>query len=153
MLKNFENHLASYYLSWLFLPFSILWVFSVNVRLDYLIYIFLISMLGSLAIHYYWITKSIKSVQEGYMLDLEKETFSPAGIISFLFSGFAISLFLGYLFFAFESILSYLAGLIIVAFFIGGFVSSKNIHGKVIFSDSFFLVLGILAVLIKFLVW
>ena len=116
-------------------------------------YILLISMLGSLAIHYYWITKSIKSGQEGHLLDLERETFSPAGIVHTLFTGFVVSLFISYLLFAFEGILGYMAGVIMVLFFMGGFVSSREIHGKIIFSDALFLVLGILAILIKFFLW
>ncbi len=152
-LKHFQNHLACYYLDWLFIPFNILWVFSVNILLGDFLSILVLSMLGSLAIHYFWITKSLRSGQEGHILDLEKETFSPAGIVHALFTGLVVSLFLSYLIFAFESILSYLAGLIMVAFFVGGFVSSKRIHGKIIFSDAIFLVLGILAILIRFLLW
>ena len=152
-LKQFQNHLSCYYLDWLFLPFNILWVFSVSILLEDFMYILLISMLGSLAIHYYWITNSIKSGQEGHLLDLGRRTFSPAGVVHALFTGFVVSLFISYLIFAFEGILSYLVGIIMILFFMGGFVSSKRIHGKVILSDALLLVLGILAILIRFFLW
>ena len=150
-LREFKNHFQCYYLDWLFIPFGIIWIYIVNISFNTFLILLGISIILNSITHIYWKFAVIRNNESCHMFGKKIGKIGLSGIVHFFFSTIISALFLGFLFFSVKSSLTYLAGIIIVLFFLGGFISSKKIHGKIILSDLILIVLGIFVVLIKFL--
>lgn len=152
-LKQFKRHFQCCCLDWLLVPFGIIWIYIINISLNMFLFLLGISLILNSITHIYWKYAIIRNKENCHMFDLKTNAANLSALVHFLFSTIEFALFLGFLFFAPNNLLTLLAGTLMILFLLGGFISSKKIHGKIILSDLILILLGILIVLGKLILF
>ena len=148
-LELFKNHIATYYLDWIFVIFNLFFAFSFIFSKNIFIYALIFSFIGNILIHIFWFRLHLKEKRPIYMFELKNKKILPAGIWHFFFSFFQLSLVLMFLFSSEDNAASYACLASLVAFFLLTIPSSRKIHGKVSMTDIPFLIMGSIIILIK----
>jgi hypothetical protein len=152
ILYLFKRHFSCFYLDWLFIPFNFFVGLSFNkINFFYLYLILGFSILINFFIHFFWFNLHKKQKLKLYMYDIIKDKIYLAGWMHIIFFFLEFSIVLYFLIFSRFSIFSLLAILTLALFFIFTNYASRKIHGKSEFSDNFFMISGILFLVLKFI--
>jgi hypothetical protein len=149
-LKQFKNHFAGYYLNWLFLPFNILFIYSVDLNFFSIFIVLTLSTIATIISHKYWGKKSLKNLEDGPFFKKGTNNLSKSGKVNSIFSVVQLSLIILFMIHNNGSLLSHLLLLPIVIFLLMGLISSKKIHGRVILSDLLMIIIGIILLILGF---
>ncbi|MCD4759504.1 hypothetical protein K8R33_01295 [archaeon] len=150
-LSRFKKHFATFYLDWLFLPFNILWPFVVLVAFNHFLIILLFVFIVNILMHIYWVKTSIVNGKEKSHIFHDRGSLKKAGYTHFIFSTIEASLIISFLIFNASIFWTYISSMLLLFFFLGGIISSKKIHGKVIALDWLLILGGILFVILSLL--
>jgi hypothetical protein len=97
----------------------------------------------------HWNRISINEKKEGFMFDLKTKKITKAGITHFIYQTIQLFLVLAFLISSNKLYIVYIECFLICLFLIMALPSSKNIHGRVIFSDLIFSIGGIILLIAK----
>ncbi len=148
-LGRFKNHFALFYLDWLFVPFNFVWPLVTNIQANSLILILCIFFIANVLVNLFWLNKYIKKGKEkNHLYDESKLRWTGSGWTHFVYSTIQSTLVFSSILFNELSVLTYLASIFLILFFLGGLISSKKIHGKVILSDLIYIIVGIILVIL-----
>jgi hypothetical protein len=149
----FKEHITCYYFDWLFVPFNMVFPYTVGIRSYYILPIFIFSLFASIIIHVFWFKIHKNENKEIYLYDLKLNRITKPGLIHLIFLIFQMGLVVYFILFSEMSAYSIFGLMLLFTFFLGTQVGSKMIHGNVIKSDLTFFVLGILVIALKILSW
>lgn len=149
-LKLFRKHISCYYLDWLFVPFNLFLglsiIFVPNISLLYLV---LFGLIVTYFIHVFWFRLHTRERIELYMFDIKKESITNAGWSHIFFFLLESLLVIYFLLFSRLNLFSILALFFLFLFFASINYASRKIHRKSELSDTLFMILGIIVILIK----
>jgi len=148
-LNLFKKHLTCYYFDFIFVFFNFLWVYVFNLNLLQTFFLSAISLIAGIFLYIHWSNVSIKEKKESFMFDLKTKKVTGAGIAHFVYQTIQLFLVLGFLISSVKSSIAYIECVIFGLFLIAMIPSSKKIHGKVLFSDLVFSIMGIIVLIIK----
>lgn len=149
-LNLFKKHFSCYYLDLIFIPFNFfvgLSIFSFNSSV--LFFIFLFSLVVNYFIHVFWFKLHVREQIELYMFDIKKKIITRAGWSHIFFFFLEFSLVISFLLFSSLNLFSISALSLLFLFFAFTNYASRKIHKKSELSDNFFMILGIIVILIK----
>lgn len=148
-LKKFKAYMSIYYFDWLFIPFNLLWIYSISVNKILFTTSIVSSLIITILIHKFWLNLHIREKRPMYMYNLKNRKITKAGIVHFIFHFIQLTLVLIFLLSNNNSLQSYLSLLILSLFFLSTIPGSRKTHGQVKETDSLFLILGILIIILK----
>jgi hypothetical protein len=147
-LVAFENFLPVRYMDWVFIPFNFLWLYVVNIELIFNIYLILFVVIGALILLLWWGKQDPRNSKwEDY--SFRKGKFRAEGWVHgvyALFQGFLVVVFL---LSSIKSISALIECILLLIYFFIGIVGISKLHKKFSAPDLFFVIVGIVVVLIK----
>ena len=149
VLRPFNKNLICHSLDFIFIPFNFLLAYTLVFPLQkfwlFAIIAFLLNILAHCA---YWLRYK-RSFRRSYMFTKKPKKMTSSGIIHFIFSTIQTFLVLEFFFFSLTNLYMYFNLFILMLFFIGIIIFSSKMHKKILPEAVLISVVGILALIVK----
>lgn len=152
-LKLFKNHPQTYLLDWLFIPFNILWVYTISLDIP----LFFIFLGSSISINFFsdkfYKKMHIKENRNIHLFSLKTSKLNTAGYAHAIFSVAQLFLIFSFIFSRVSNIYVYANLIILALFLIPNIYFSKNVHGSIDKYDLALVLFGLLMIALKLFVF